>query len=413
MAVNPMNGELALRQPTAPEPEALEWPDTPWMTAGAGGNGADIRPSLSNDPQAWMANAAEELTFQFSETLEAQGHALEQRLEAQREEVLDSPQKIQQVQAVLRLMEGREGYQFLRSQARAFAQAYRENPDQARAMLDLAALTPERRHALLCLAQEAVAMSSGVAHLKGAVQALQSDTAATVRQARDTQSLAQRIFEAPADRPLPTDTYFTLVGTQPTVRTVLDTAVELGAETHVLQALSQMQRDWGQTLPMVGLEQMGGLLMVHRLIQVVRSMMHETGQLMAGFGLIQPEDSARMNRQVRSLLDLAQSTMPSGLIDKLATGWLASARCCPRCSGKSVARCARCEPARRTCTCVGQARPCTCSDSRSFLFGLLHLHARRWPEAVWASPDCKKALLEQLVRKQPASSGPFLPRGVR
>jgi hypothetical protein len=161
------------------------------------------------------------------------------------------------------------------------------------------------------------------------------------------------------------------------------------------------------------MEQLGGLWIVHRLVQVVRTMHYETHKLLDHFGVMEVNQHVQFNRHVRSLLDLTQSSLPANLIDKLVTAWTTSPRVCVRCLPRSLLRCANCHLPRMRCVCAPVARSCTCKDTRAFLLSLLHLHARNWPEAVWASADTKKTLLEQLIKKQPTRSSLEMARGSR
>ena len=367
----------------------------------------------ASDPQAWLASAAEELTFQFSEIVEAREHALETRLESQSGEHVAQTLKVEQVQAIARLMEGREGYDFLRAQARAFAQAHQENPEQAIAMLHLESMTPDRRYALIRMAQQTLESQEASEASRQSLQRLQDAPAPGVSPLWRTHTLVKAVSEG-TDQVQPyLDPYYTLIGTQPSARTVFDTAVELADSQGLLMALSRMQRAWGRHLPVSEMEQLGGLWIVQRLVQVVRTMHHETQALLDHFGVLGGHQHTQFNRHVRSLLDLTQSSLPANLIDKLITTWTASPRICSRCLPRSLLRCASCHRSRMRCMCAPVTRSCTCKDTRAFLLSLLHLHARNWPEAVWASADTKKSLLEQLIKKQPSRSSLEMARGRR
>ncbi len=365
------------------------------------------------DPQAWLARASEELTFQFSETVEAREHALEARMELHSGDHDDKALRIEQVQAIARLMEGREGFETLRAQTRAFANAFQKDPQQALAMLNLESMTPDRRYALIRMAQQTLE-SRGIG--EGPLQALQEmqrtpATGASAVWRADT--LANAVFENTDRVQSDLESYYSLIATQPSARTLLDSAVELGGQDGLLVALNRMQRTWGRSLPVGELEQLGGLLIVNRLVHVVRTMYHDAGRLLAQFGMLEAQQSVALNRHVRSLLDLTQSSLPANLIDKLITAWTASPRACSRCRPRTVMRCTTCGHSRAQCLCPAQARTCTCSDTRLHLLSLLHLHARAWPPAVWASAETKKSLLEQLIKKQPTRSSLDLARSAR
>jgi len=360
--------------------------------------------TVTSDPQAWMANAAEEVTFQFSEIVEAREHALETRLDSQVGEHVAQALNVEQIQAIVRLMEGREGYEFLRTQARAFAQAFQRNPEQAIAMLHLESMTPDRRYALIRMAQQVLESQGTSEETRQSLRRLQDAPVPGVSALWRTQTLVKAVSEGSQQAQPYLEPYYSLMGTQPSARTVFDTAVELGGPQGLITALDRMQRTWGRHLPVREMEQLGGLWIVHRLVQVVRTMHHETQALLDHFGVLEGHQHAQFNRHVRSLLDLTQSSLPANLIDKLVTTWMSSPRACSRCLPRSFLRCTSCHRSRGRCLCTPVPRSCTCKDARAFLLSLLHLHARNWPEAVWSSADTKKTLLEQLIKKQPTRS---------
>jgi hypothetical protein len=358
------------------------------------------------DSQAMLADAAEELTFQFSETVEAQQHSLEERLADRAELQAESNLSVEQVQYVLRLMEGHEGYSQLRMQARAFADAMHRDPQHAQSLLRLESMPPAQRYAVLRLAMDALEQSG---HLAGARQIRDEHGSALDVGAKSFEcqegvarlaSHAAAVQRSAADhRDELEESYYQLIGTQPSARSVFDAAAEFDGLEHLEASLGAMQMSWAGRPPLSGLDELGCLVIVNRLAEVVRTMIASAHELLSALGAHHGGDVSLPIRHARSLIDLASSSVPSGPLDRLAAALLDTPRRCPRCSLPRGLRCSGCGSFRALCHCTPTGA-CTCADAKPFFFSLLHHQARRWPDAVWAAADGRKHLLEQLVRKQ-------------
>lgn len=102
----------------------------------------------------------EELTFQVSEVVEATQLALEQRFDVDMHALHDEEEaSVEEVCAVLRLLEGRDLFDQLRGRARLFAKAFSEGRREAMDYLT-DGLQPQHRWAVLRLATRAMADES-------------------------------------------------------------------------------------------------------------------------------------------------------------------------------------------------------------------------------------------------------------
>ncbi|MBV6322447.1 hypothetical protein [Duganella violaceipulchra] len=319
--------------------------------------------------QEGLTNAAEELTFQFSELVEARDRTLEERFSAGDELHEESQISIHQVRAVLRLMEGRDGYDRLRGQARVFAQAFREGEAGVMELLSPKFFAPHERYALLRLAADV----------------LDQDSAASGRLADDARALVDRHHDQmgglfatlPALKQARAVTagqpgeaakqFLQLLAATPTVRSVLDVLAETAGEDGAGPVLNTMQQTLGGQIGL--LEQIGVFVTVSRLVGAVRTMLAYGGELAAYPAAPAVGSNCAMSfKHTRALIDIANSSVPGGLLDKLAV------------------------------TVLGRSAPA----ARWRLFSVLHRQARRWPNEVWASLDARALVLQQLVRKQQA-----------
>lgn len=117
-------------------------------------------PSQGGYSQQGLVNAMEELTFQVSEVVEATQLALEQRFDVDMHALHDEEEaSVEEVCAVLRLLEGRDLFDQLRGRARLFAKAFSEGRREAMDYLT-DGLQPQHRWAVLRLATRAMADES-------------------------------------------------------------------------------------------------------------------------------------------------------------------------------------------------------------------------------------------------------------
>jgi len=323
---------------------------------------------LSTQDGGDLTKAAEELTFQFSEQVEARGSIQEESFDphSQHEEEHAS---VEQVAAVLRLMAGRDGFDRIRGQARTFALAFSRGQPDAMSLLSPQAFKPHERYALLRLASDAL-IGDGAARLEQEVRKLVDEEGEQLHGLFDAMPATHRPAAAPGGAPagaLPgaAARYFQLLGTKPTVRTVLDAVAEMGGSGDAGGALNRMQRDWSQYLG--HLEQIGTFIAVCRLSGAVRTMV-EHGRELANYpGALNPGDPSLPFRHARAMIDIANSAVPGGLLDKLTAAVL----------GQRAHR-----------------------ERQLSLFSYLHRLARRWPDQVWGAPDGRALVLQQLARKQ-------------
>lgn len=325
-------------------------------------------PASSFDLQACLADAAEELTFQFSEVVEARETSLEQQMEtsgAQAAELTTT-----QVHAIMTLMEGHDGYASIRAQARQFAHAFARNPERALELLRPAEYDGECRYTLLTLAIDALGRSGRPELCEqlrrhARVQPLLDSGHEDKVMRLAASGIGTQHRASPADFRA-RESYFQLLAIQPSVRSVFDAATEAQGLQHVARSLEDIQLAGNWQAPSARLEQIGCFLAVSRLVEIVRTMSgfgHELIRQIARRDLRDPEEPIRVTRH---LIDLGNSSVPSGLLDKLAT------------------------------MVLGQ-----CDETaKAAFFASLHLQVRRWPPAVWTMTDGKKILMDHLVRKQ-------------
>jgi hypothetical protein len=338
-------------------------------------------PASSFDLQACLADAAEELTFQFSEVVEAQEKTLEQRIESS--EKHDADLSVAQVHAIMTLMEGHEGYATIRAQARQFAHAFANNPEHALDLLQPTELDGERRYALLTLAIDALDRS-GRQDLSGELR--QHGRAHHILDVGHDDKVRRLVASGIGTPPrgAPTDmssreSYFQLLAIQPSVRSVFDAAAEAQGLQHVASSLEGIQlTGQGQTAS-AHLEQIGCFLAVNRLVEVVRTMIGFAHQLIVQTARRDAIDRGEPIKVARHLIDLGNTSVPSAPLEKLAS------------------------------VILGQ-----CDDlAKAAFFGSLHLQVRRWPSPIWTMTEGKKILLDHLVRKQIPSNAAQKPGGWR
>jgi len=331
------------------------------------------------DPHALMGNAAEELTFQFSEAVEAEAHALEARLSTD-EAMSTDDISIQQVHRILRILEGREGHAQLRSQARSFARAYGEGQADAFDLLAPESFKPEHRYAMMRLASEALEMAGqrdDTGQLERSMKALAGTHGDELRRFFELMSKKGTGWSESTDVADASnafhDPYFQLLATKPTVRSMFDTAAERQSMSDMGATLAMMQRAWARQTNRA--EQIGAFVVLSRLAGIVQTMLFFARDLAAHAGSADTPAAAH-HKHARSLIDLANSSVPGGLLDKLATSLLPQA-------GK---------------------------DTRTRFFSFLHRQVRQWPDPIWVSPDSKAMVLQQLVNRQQLPRDPNSPR---
>lgn len=366
-----------------------------------------LTPSQSTN---YLAVSAEELTFHFSEVTEAKETALEDRLERQKQvKEKSSTMKVEQIQTIMRLMEGREGYDILRGQARSFSALYQDDPEAAIRQLDLRNMSAEKKYALLNMALETLDISKNSdnkrVHLAEYIQKQNNPFQQTDR----FEPLSQ-MTEKVGNLSEQCDTLFQAIVMQPTIKSLWDLINEKSTG-NLIEAIKKARLDLGG-LNKSSLESIGAIVIVHKIVSIIHSMHEDAERIMTRIGVQDIWHSDRLQRQTKMLIDLAQSSIPSTLIDKLIDSFKSAKRQCPRCLLIHRRTCTDCQGDATRCDCVNISK-CFCNDFREHTLSLLYLHARQWPHEVWVNTDAKNLVLDQLLKKQNAPSGLIAKRMMR
>lgn len=357
---------------------------------------------ITSSPTSHLAVAAEELTFQFSEAVEAKETALEERLQRQRRvtEKLGSL-SVAQIQAIMTLMEGKEGYEILRGQARSFATLYQTNPELAIKYIELDNIPSEKKYTLLSLATNTLGLNpnSRDAQIKLSQYIQQQNN--PFQQPEQT-----NIFQAVSVKHRPSQQQGSslpqVVSIQPSIKSLWDVINEK-SNGNLLDAMRAIRSEWSddQTFP---LENIGALVIVHKIMTIIQSMHTHAEDIMKRIGVQDAWKGDFPKKQTKILIDLAQSSMPSSLIDRLVDSLKSSKRSCPRCTTLKHMACTTCRGKSLACDCKVDT-VCRCTDFRGYILSLLHWHARQWPLEVWINDDAKTMVLDQLIKKQNAPTG--------
>jgi hypothetical protein len=343
----------------------------------------------------------EELTFQFSGNVEA----AKKRSEEQIALSMESTKKdisISQVSSILRLMEGNDVYDRLRMHATIFANAFANNPETSAHSLSLDALEPSQRYTALLLTLDVLEKSGRTAaasQLKNKHENLTPendipDHLQKVALASQTENIDEQLQISLQD------SFYNLISAKPTLDSVIDTANQLTTLENFGKALNEMQTAFGSAISQNQLRLIGSTIIVCRLINVVRTMIAFTEDILKKMGLQDIKNKPATLKHTQSLIKLAASSAPSSLLDKLASAVLSTPRRCPKCSRGMNFFCHICKQKKLDCTCNLSLTPCTCPDAKVAFFSLLHQHIHHWPDAVWTATEGNKLLREQLVRKQ-------------
>lgn len=361
-------------------------------------NDGASRPAIT--PAGMMATSAEELTFQFSEVAEAKQTALEERVARHAKINLKSNTiQVTQIVAIMKLLEGKEGYEILRGQARSFAASFRMNPDAALNQLELTALPAKKKFALINMALDTFEDSSTDALAKSKLSAMVDKMSNPFSDESTLVGATSDFKEVDADAK---DILFGALSIRPTIRTIWDLMVEK-SNSNLAESMSEMQATWEKLNDVRGLEQVGAIIILHKIIQLIRSMVHSTDNLLDRMGLLNIKEENLHTRYARNFIDMAQSSMPSTLIDKTIDNLKTAKRRCVRC-GTQKTVCLSCKLEADKCKCQTK-KTCNCADMRTYILSLLHLHVRQWPADIWINVDAKKIMLDQLLKKQNAPTG--------
>lgn len=356
----------------------------------------------SAQPANFMAVSTEELTFQFSEAAEAKESALEARL--MREQEIKEKSfliKIEEVHAIMKLMEGKAGYEVLRGQARGFASLYAREPEGALKQLDLGNISAERKYALLTMAFEALAVT------KDHANAHDSLFAHILKQHNPLQERSQLQMFALKDKKgdlalKQGDNLTQAISMQPSVNIVWDLINERYAG-NLFEALERTRIEWRKSNISI-VENVAAFVILHKIMAVIQSMYSDTEQFLMRIGALDLRKTDLTLKYTRLLIDLAHSSMPSTLIEKILSSLKSIKRRCSKCISRHRFTCENCSNRSKDCICIEDIK-CQCADCKTFYLSLLHFHARRWPHSIWITPDAKNLVLDQLLKKQNAPTG--------
>ena len=358
--------------------------------------------ATTTSPTSHMAVAAEELTFQFSEAVEAKETALEDRLKRQRQatEKVGSL-KVVQIQAIMKLMEGKEGYEILRGQARSFATLYQTNPEAAIKHIDLDNMASEKKYALLNLAINTLGLNPNNRDAQTKLNQYIQQQKNPFQHPEQTK-IIQVVNVKHLPRQQQDNSLSQAIHIQPSIKGLWDVINEK-SNGNLLDAIRTIRGEWSgdQALP---LENIGALMIVHKIMAIIQSMHTHAEQIMKRIGLQDIWKGDFLQKQTKMLIDLAQSSMPSSLIDRLVDNLKSGKRRCPRCTTMNFMTCTTCKGNSLVCDCKVDT-VCRCKDFRGYILSLLHWHARQWPLEVWINADAKTMMLDQLLKKQNAPTG--------
>lgn len=358
--------------------------------------------AATNSPSSHLAVAAEELTFQFSETVEAKESSLEERLKRQQRATEKAASlKVEHIQAIIKLMEGKEGYEVLRGQARSFAALYQTNAEAALKHIDLESMSAEKKYALLHLAVNTLGQNPSSRDAQNKLNEYIQQQNNPFRHPEHA-NIIQAVNSNHQPRQHQDNSLPIAISIQPSIKGLWDVISEK-SDGNLMAAIRARRSEWlgDQTFP---LESMGALLIVHKIVTIIQSMHTHADQIMKKMGIQDTRQGDLLQKQTKMLIDLAQSSMPSALIDRLVDNLKSNKRRCPRCSAMKRMVCKTCKGNSLACNCKVDM-VCQCIDVRGYILSLLHWHARQWPMDVWINDDAKNMLLEQLLKKQNAPTG--------
>lgn len=324
-----------------------------------------------------MGDAVEELTFMFSENVEQSSRTFEEKvkIDSHHAKKFDS-MPVERVHAVVRMLEGSKAYAQVRTMARQFMLAYQRGEAEPERFLLLSNLRPELRYA--ALRQVLDGLEAGGQQAPPVVSAeyrdLKAEHGGRLQTLFDASAPSPRTARAPADA-AQARSEESVLGTlmlKPTVRSVFDAAAGLSEPMHLGGSLHAFQQAGAHLLRRA--EGVAMLVIVNNLVAAVRSMLFFAAELEAREREGDDADQRRRNRHlhVRLLLDIAHSSLPSGLVEKL----LASLH-----PGRSPA--------------IRQARP--------IFLSAMHRQIGLWPDAVFPSLESRSTVREQLLRMQSMS----------
>ncbi len=361
-------------------------------------NHANISSPIESN-QKMLANASEELTFQFSEIVERSSHAEENKVESDREKQGEAHITVEKTAAILKIMQGDAAYDYLRSHARNIALQLKNSSANYADVFDIYSLDSDHKYTLLKLTLDALKKSNQtdiVAKLHeehGALLNTKDAQIANILNVREPKKTAENADEYHRS-------YFEILEITPSVSTVLSTAVSLGGMSQLNKSIHQMQMNWAKSLSLKDLTQVGTFVLVTRLVQTVQTMIANSKKLMHEVGIENESLEAHHFELAKKLIDLIGSSAPSVGLDNLGKNILQANRKCPNCARNARLFCKKCSPNKRYCSCLVPDSACSCKDSKSWFFSILFRHAKTWPNVVWATEEAKDNMLQHIIRKQ-------------
>ncbi|MDQ0083822.1 hypothetical protein J2W35_004188 [Variovorax boronicumulans] len=329
-------------------------------------------------PEDWLADASEELTFQFSASVEARQKSLDARIEAVDDGLADV--RIERIRQVLQLMEGPLSHTHVDESARRLARSYQANSAAARADTVAQPADPGKRYALMRLALEELVQNGhadATTRLRADLAALWTAQGARVRASLNIAAIANEYSPQETTAQLSfRAAYYQLMETAPTVRTLFDKLMELGGAEGPNKAHRLLQRAFWMDLQSVASSMDRTTLLlagttVSYLGEVCQSMVAFARDLSNRFGEIGVREDgmgrpAFETRCAKELLGISDSmTPPRGLLERLAVLLM----------GKNA-------------------------EQRNIVvfYNALHRQMMVWPLVVWTVQDRKESVLAQLKR---------------
>lgn len=361
-------------------------------------NNINISSPIESD-QVRLANASEELTFQFSETIENLHHSEENKAKSDLEKQKEATLSVQKITAILKIMQSDKEYDYLRSHARNIALQIKNSSADYAELFDIYSLESDHKYTLLRLTIDALEKANQVdiaakLHKEHGAFLSQNDAyIANILNAREPKKTVENTNEYHRS-------YFEILEITPSVSTILSTAINLGGLSELNKSIHQMQMHWAKNLSLKDLTQVGTFVLVTRLVQAVQTMIANSKRLMHEVGVENESLEALHFELSKRLIDLIGSSAPSIGLDKFGKNILQMNRKCPNCARSARLFCRKCSPSKKYCSCLVPDSACSCKDSKSWFFSILFRHAKTWPNVVWATEEAKNNMLEHIIRKQ-------------
>jgi hypothetical protein len=363
----------------------------------------DNKIDLSTNSKSFIPEASEELTFHFSEIAEATETALEERL-AQHKTKMNKFNSLSLIQLtkIMKMIEGKKGYEELRMQARTFGTMFQINPDLAIKQLEIQSLSPERKFTILKTFLDSLYFSSNLINIKSSLDEYIDQTENPFLSAHKLhiKNSVGLYKDQDGDR---TENFYNAVSMQPTLSS-LWTQLEQHSNESLLDTLKRFNNSWGDGSNIDGLKNVGIMIIVQRVIQIIQTMIYETEEFLKRMGILNISKGDTLQKGAYLLIELTQTSMPGSTIEKIITAIKNSNRKCTRCIKTTSEICLICKQNILTCKCSSKS-VCRCDNLRGNILSALHWHLRHWPLDVWNRADNKKLVMEQLLLKQSVPKG--------